>query len=1140
MQWPRLTFLLGFAALGPTTDGIVYVRTKNERGPTAIQAGINCLELLTGAYFYPTESVQIQNIVVFHLHNLSSPSREIELGFLQSHHTGYHEDLDGRKTQHFQLKMMSDKLPRSSIRKQAFVDYKLIDYYVIVVDEFEKLERAMSYISLAYAFNPRGKYVVLYNNPNNRDLDDRFALEALNFMFIKHHSVNVLVAFAIDMMSYAVYTGDPYHGTRKDCGRMKTLKIATVQNGTFRNEALAMEMIRMSKVPPEMESCTFLFCTREAAPFINAGCETGLEIQIMHLLQESMKFNVNVSCSTMERGELEDDGVTWSDLLGLMRDDECDLIAGAFYPDYDVHADFAATTLYLQDYYTWFVQTAGLQSRWKVLLDIFEISTWELFALVLFVCSLTWFLVGTALPELRPHKCFSTCILNTCNSLRIFFVALALYSINVTTIYTSQLINVFTSPPREHQIDTIEEILNMTTPIGGRMEYEDWFENADEDDLRVSARYSNSDEFQPSEANMRAVAKGRRVILTSRAYVRNSHYYGEVHGLKQDVFATQIEMIMEKGFPLLPKFNRIISNLNDMGITGKLFQDFIFNVTILHKIQDIISPDEDDDLELPPNEIVLTLDHMQSAFSTFMMGIVICDTSCGNGSTFHRGHAILQALREILGTYNALNHSSFELSCATRGIYHVWVESKGCTAEIYYNTRSLVDLWPMLNRTLSPIKIHQHPRRQQFLVKWEKSKFDIHAMHYCLVVSRDRPQRTLCQALANSAFGSRCGMSTFEILQRMSVEEEKKIPQDVKTTIACTSSRTKQLIKGLKPNTTYFLEVFAIHTHKQNLSYLLGATMIHVNRTRPTQLIEGKLAIGKLSTLGGLALFSFKIPKKSHKNTTLKLMVTPCIGTVNVEIFRKKRQAIKPIIDVYYPRVITIEHAVPGERYQIQITEADEHYRTNRIQIVASTKDEFLNMPQLPDNTTVVEVTQLRTCHATTIAWYSSPDKRKIRYCTYIFKQHTKHQHYSNVKMPSYCELENRDIYQHPQLQQTHCIFSDQANHTEPVPMSMSISNLAPAHYYLIFVTASLGGSGGSLPYRSARVKTHPYCRESAQQPSGKSQQLRTGPFAKKQQQQPRGHLKGGASSHHKPLPQERRNNRLKRNRDQDEEEDQR
>ncbi|XP_058829350.1 uncharacterized protein LOC131688824 [Topomyia yanbarensis] len=517
---------------------------------------------------------------------------------------------------------------------------------------------------------------------------------------------------------------------------------------------------------------------------------------------------------------------------------------------------------------------------------------------------------------------------------------------------------------------------------------------------------------------------------------------------------------------------------------------------------------------------------------------IVITPSCTTTSGAEIRWTVVYNETTILRSNNALKRTTFQQSCAPRGLYHVWVDitdTNYCAAEISYNTRSLVDLWPLLNRTaLSPIKFHQHPRKHQLLVKWEKSKFDIHAMHYCLVISRDNPQRTLCQALGNSQLGMKCTASNMEILQRINVEEEKKVPLDAKATIACTGVRTKQLIKGMKSNTTYYLDVFAIHTQKNNLSYLLGSTMIHVNRTRPTQLLEGKLFIGKLSTLGGLTLFSFKVPKRSPVNSTLKLLITPCGGTVNLEIYRKKRLLLKPIVDIYYPRVINVGPAIPGERYLMQISEADEHFRTNRIQIAVTTKNEFTNLPQLPANTTVAELTQLRSCHATTIAWYSSPDKRKIRYCTYIFKQHTKHQYYSNIKMPSYCELESRDIYYHPQLQQMHCIFADQINYTEISPKSMSISNLAPAHYYLIFVTASLG-NGRSIPYRSARIKTHPYCRENEPALSHQQQRFRGVPVVKKPQQQQHfrsnssvSMLKSGGSYKQKQL-NDRRNNRLRR-----------
>lgn len=51
-------------------------------------------------------------------------------------------------------------------------------------------------------------------------------------------------------------------------------------------------------------------------------------------------------------------------------------------------------------------------------------------------------------------------------TLRVFFGFLTLFALNVSTIYTSKLITVFTGSIRAHQMDTIEEILYEELPIG--------------------------------------------------------------------------------------------------------------------------------------------------------------------------------------------------------------------------------------------------------------------------------------------------------------------------------------------------------------------------------------------------------------------------------------------------------------------------------------------------------------------------------------------------------------------------------------------------------------------------------------------------------------------------------------------------
>lgn len=123
---------------------------------------------------------------------------------------------------------------------------------------------------------------------------------------------------------------------------------------------------------------------------------------------------------------------------------------------------------------------APLQPPWLGLITIFEYTTWIASCLILLISSLAWYSFGHATPEKIPHKRFVLCSLNSLSvslgisshnrpayyPLRIFFLTLAIYAVNITTIYTSKLINVFTHPAYEEQIDTIQEIIESKLPIG--------------------------------------------------------------------------------------------------------------------------------------------------------------------------------------------------------------------------------------------------------------------------------------------------------------------------------------------------------------------------------------------------------------------------------------------------------------------------------------------------------------------------------------------------------------------------------------------------------------------------------------------------------------------------------------------------
>lgn len=116
-------------------------------------------------------------------------------------------------------------------------------------------------------------------------------------------------------------------------------------------------------------------------------------------------------------------------------------------------------------------------------MTIFQMETWLLFFLILITAAIAWWMFGLAMPEKHAQKELQLATLNAWavflgvsannrpdfSPLRVFFMFLAIYGLNVTTIYTSNLISMFTEPKHEAQLDTIEAIIEEGLPIGKNM-----------------------------------------------------------------------------------------------------------------------------------------------------------------------------------------------------------------------------------------------------------------------------------------------------------------------------------------------------------------------------------------------------------------------------------------------------------------------------------------------------------------------------------------------------------------------------------------------------------------------------------------------------------------------------------------------
>lgn len=117
--------------------------------------------------------------------------------------------------------------------------------------------------------------------------------------------------------------------------------------------------------------------------------------------------------------------------------------------------------------------------------------------------------------------------------------------------------------------------------------------------------------------NMNLVRDGYLSMLLNRIFVLSHDLQDEVFGLPGNVFSNPLEMIAERGFPMIRHFNSLINRMKDAGLISKIYEDFLFKKKVLDFIR------HRDTFTADVSQITLTVDHLQGAFAVLIVGLII-------------------------------------------------------------------------------------------------------------------------------------------------------------------------------------------------------------------------------------------------------------------------------------------------------------------------------------------------------------------------------------------------------------------------------------------------------------------------------------------------------------------------------------
>jgi hypothetical protein len=307
------------------------------------------------------------------------------------------------------------------------------------------------------------------------------------------------------------------------------------------------------------------------------------------------------------------------------------------------HRDY--TVGYFPETVKWFGPIPKQIPQWKGLVILFTPLMWILVLIVYLTASIIFWSLANVHTSVNEHVSYKNpvlCFLQTFSIilgeavfvrphswyLRLVFVVWVYYCLLINTAYQSSLIGVRSRPRFEPPIDTVEELLQSQMPYGYITPVKIWFTDVEDSTSRTIL--ANGIECPSLDhclkriittQNFAVCGGGLHILYLS--YQKRYSYSGAPKFIPfKDVMASYFpSMFFRSGSPLLENFNSIIHRMIAAGMV-KQFWERIKMRDIGHAMEDGDEDgDEDNDEDGSDDAVVLTLDHLQGAFSLLILGL---------------------------------------------------------------------------------------------------------------------------------------------------------------------------------------------------------------------------------------------------------------------------------------------------------------------------------------------------------------------------------------------------------------------------------------------------------------------------------------------------------------------------------------
>ncbi|GJQ72046.1 hypothetical protein Trydic_g3147 [Trypoxylus dichotomus] len=310
---------------------------------------------------------------------------------------------------------------------------------------------------------------------------------------------------------------------------------------------------------------------------------SGLEIKIISLFADRMKFKINFRQSRERNWGLSLPNGTYSGTFGDMQANKCELVVGVFSPNVTCAKDFDMSFPYLDDNLVWVVPKARLLAAWAKLVGIFDFKSWMLIFLMLIVIYFTFYAFTYHTSDQRSHwhsfeNSYSVLLASAVSKMpyhlrvRIVFMSWSIFCLILKADFDASFISTLLADSYEKQVETQADMISAKLKLGCFFKVRDKYKYSN--DSKEIYIHQHAEECMLNNVCLDKVAfnrdygtvKPRREMnyLISLQYMTPQ---GDtlLYVIKDAVARIMVSIYTRKGYPMFPQLDKFLRNAKSSG-----------------------------------------------------------------------------------------------------------------------------------------------------------------------------------------------------------------------------------------------------------------------------------------------------------------------------------------------------------------------------------------------------------------------------------------------------------------------------------------------------------------------------------------------------------------------------------------------